>query len=64
MLLDIAVTLEPDWESHRAGLDFLVDFAVSRRYPGGTASWSEAEQAVHHCRAFRATARQALGLAP
>ncbi len=63
LLLDLVVAVEPAWESYRAELDFLVDFAVSRRYPGGTVSWQDAEQAVLNCRRFRAAARQSLQLA-
>jgi len=36
-LLEQVLTVEPVWEARRADLGFLVDFAVSIRYPSGSA---------------------------
>ena len=61
-LLDAVVAVEPLWESYRADLAYLSEFAVRFRYPGEAATKVMAQRARQLCRSFRTTARQALGL--
>lgn len=61
-LLEQALAVEPSWESFRLDLAFLSDFAVAFRYPGEAADKESATDARRRCRAFRLTARRALGL--
>jgi len=61
-LLESALAVEPSWESHREDLAYLSAFAVSVRYPGDSADQNCALDAQRRCRAFRAAARQSLGL--
>lgn len=61
-LLEQALAVEPLWESFREHLAFLTDFAVTFRYPGESADRQTALDARRRCRAFRQTAREALGL--
>jgi HEPN domain-containing protein len=62
VLLDLVLPLEPLWETFREHLIFLTGFAVSFRYPGESVDRSTALDARRRCRAFRQTAREALGL--
>lgn len=62
MLIDSVAGLEPSWAAHRDGLAALSEFARNYRYPGASATAQDAEEAASACRAFRAAARQALGL--
>jgi HEPN domain-containing protein len=61
-LLDLVLPVEPLWESFRESLIFLTGFAVSFRYPGESVDKPTALDARRRCRAFRQTAREALGL--
>ena len=61
-LLEQALTVKPLWESYRADLAYLSDFAVQFRYPGESAARGTALKARALCRSFRAAARQALRL--
>ena len=61
-LLDSVVRVEPLWESYRADLAYLSEFAVRYRYPGESATMAMAQRARRLCRSFRLTARQSLGL--
>jgi HEPN domain-containing protein len=62
VLLEQVLAAEPLWESYRADLAYLSDFAVHYRYPGESADRSTALRARSLCRSFRKTARQSLGL--
>ena len=62
VLLEAALPAEPLWEAHRATLAALTDYAVAFRYPGESADREAAKDAARHCKAFRKTARAALGL--
>ena len=61
-LLSQVLPSEPLWESYRADLAYLSDFAVHFRYPGESADRSTALRARSFCRSFRKVARQSLGL--
>jgi hypothetical protein len=62
VLLDQVLAAEPLWDSYRADLAYLSDFAVHFRYPGESADRSTALRARSLCRSFRNVARQSLGL--
>ncbi len=61
-LLDLALPVEPLWESFREHLIFLTGFAVSFRYPGESVDKQTALDARQRCRLFRRVAREALEL--
>lgn len=61
-LLDLALPVEPLWETLRAALQKLSDYAVVSRYPGEEASPSEAREVLQVCRDVRREIRQSLGL--
>jgi hypothetical protein len=61
-LLDLALTLEPDWENLRSDLDLLSSFAVDFRYPGEFAEKAEAERSIITCRKVRQLVRTSLDL--
>ncbi len=61
-LLDLALSIEPFWETYRGPLSFLSSFAVVFRYPGESADRERALEARIRCRHFRNAARQSLGL--
>jgi HEPN domain-containing protein len=61
-LLDLVLVVEPLWETFREHLIFLTGFAVSFRYPGESVDRPTALDARRRCRAFRQSAREALGL--
>jgi HEPN domain-containing protein len=61
-LLEQSLGVEPLWEAYRADLAALTDYAVSFRYPGESADKESARNARKNCKAFRRTARKALGL--
>lgn len=62
-LLDLALPVEPLWESFRRDLAYLSDFAVNFRYPGESADRAVAIRARNLSRSFRTAARESLGLA-
>ena len=61
-LLEQLLPIEPLWETYRADLAYLSDFAVHFLYPGESADHSTALRARSLCRSFRKVARQSLGL--
>jgi len=63
-LLEQALVIEPLWETYRADLAALTDYAVSSRYPGESADREAAMEARKRCKVFRRAARAALGLKP
>ena len=63
VLLDLALPIEPTWETLRDDLDALTAFAVEYRYPGESAIESEARESVEACRRLRCIVRKALHLA-
>jgi hypothetical protein len=56
------MTLEPAWSVLAKDLIFLTDFAVDYRYPGNTATKSEAKEAITRCGNVRRVIRRAFGL--
>ena len=60
-LLDQVLPFEPMWEAYRRELSYLSDYSVNVRYPGESSDRQTALQARGFCRAFRKTARAALG---
>lgn len=60
-LLDLALSVEPLWESLRPALQRLGVYAVCHRYPGQDATVAEAKEAIHLCRNIREQARHSLG---
>jgi HEPN domain-containing protein len=61
-LLKLVSPAEPLWESARASLRQLNEYAIEFRYPGENATPEEAASAVKHCTSFRLLARHTLGL--
>ena len=61
-LLEQVLATESLWESYRADLAYLSDFAIHFRYPGESADRSTALRARSLCRSFRKAARQSLGM--
>ena len=61
-LLDLVLTVEPNWERFRKDMAYLSAFAVAYRYPGDAADRAAARDASRRCRRFRKAARAALGL--
>ena len=57
-LLEMALPLEPGWESVRENLAFLSDFAVTFRYPGESADPETAREARRYCVLVRKLARK------
>lgn len=62
LLLDLTLPQDPLWEVHRDALSVLSGFGVEFRYPGESADLLMAKDAQTHCRAFRALARETMGL--
>ena len=62
VLLDLALPVHPMWDTWRADLNLLTEFAVEYRYPGESAKKEDAKNAWHICRGFRSTVREKLGL--
>ena len=61
-LLDLILPHEPLWESWRADLNLLSSFAVEFRYPGESATKTDARRAGQICRPIRENIRENLGL--
>ncbi len=61
-LLNLVATIEPRWSVLSGSFRSLTDHSVDPRYPGKSATLSEARTAVATCRRFRKLARQSLGL--
>jgi len=62
ILLNLVLSIEPTWGVWRTRLDLLSKAAVEIRYPGRTATKSDARDAIATCRSLRELARAALGL--
>lgn len=62
LLLDSCIAQHPLWDSFRPELEMLTQYAVAFRYPGETATKSEARQAVDAARKFRREFRLVLNL--
>lgn len=61
-LLKAVLAAEPSWNVLEGDLVPLSDFAVEYRYTGISATRTEANSAVAHCRKVRRVVRGALGL--
>lgn len=61
-VLKLALPIEPGWLLLKSDLHNLTALAVEVRYPGFSASASEAQRAVDVSRKVRAAARTSLGL--
>jgi HEPN domain-containing protein len=61
-LLNLCVRREPLWSAYAHVVDEMTDYAVDFRYPGHSATLSQAKLALKHCRSLRAEVRQSLGL--
>jgi HEPN domain-containing protein len=57
-ILDLAVPLEPVWETWREYMNLLTSFAVEYRYPGESATKDDANRAYHFCRKIRDAMRE------
>ncbi len=61
-LLALALTVEPGWSVLLPTVTALNSYGVDYRYPGFTASRTEAREARKNCETVRAAARLSLGL--
>lgn len=61
-LLKAVLPVEPSWTVLETDLIPLTDFAIEYRYPGITATKSEAKAAVAYCRKVRRAIRRAFEL--
>ncbi len=59
-LLNLLITLEPNWNTMRPTLDALTTYAVEFRYPGASANQFLANQAFQDCSSIRQIIRQHL----
>ncbi|PWU12481.1 MAG: DNA-binding protein [Verrucomicrobia bacterium] len=62
LLLNLALGAEPLWAAMAPQLNRLNTYAVAVRYPGTSATKSDAKQAVADCRLARKEVRTSLGL--
>jgi HEPN domain-containing protein len=62
MLLSLALTVEPTWDTLHKALVALNPYSVLYRYPGFTADRDQAKDARKHCETVRAAVRVSLGL--
>ena len=62
VLLKLILPQEPLWSVLLSATQALTDYAVDFRYPGDTASLTEARTALKHARMIRREARTSLGL--
>jgi HEPN domain-containing protein len=62
LLLKLCVQVEPLWATYEQVMDDLTDYAVDFRYPGHSATLSQAKAALEHCRSLRQEVRRSLGL--
>jgi HEPN domain-containing protein len=60
-LLNLCIQIEPLWTTFAEATEALTDYAVSIRYPGESATLSEAKTALRHCRSLRIELRRSLG---
>lgn len=63
ILLELALPVEPGWQTYREDMAFLSSFAMAFRYPGDSADEGCAADALRLCRRLREAARHAMGLA-
>lgn len=61
-LLKLALPIEPTWNVLLPDAQFLSDFAVDYRYPGASATKTDAVQAIKSSRNMRKMIRPSLGL--
>ena len=61
-LLTVVAPVEPLWSAYTSSFNLLVSYAVQARYPGNSATKSDAQHAIKLCRQFRKEARRTLGL--
>ena len=61
-LLTLALAVEPTWTALQPQLTALNVYAVAFRYPGSSATKSNAMNALKACREVRRTIRQSFGL--
>ncbi len=61
-LLDLILPIEPAWQVLRPAMKNLSAYAVSYRYPGLTATRTDARNALRFCQTARETVRLSLGL--
>jgi HEPN domain-containing protein len=64
LVLNLAVRVEPLWESLRQELRGLTDAAVATRYPGHDSTRQVATEAYTTCTKVRGLAGQSFGLTP
>lgn len=62
VLLNLALPIEPAWAALRPQFISLKPFSVETRYPGVSASATEATDALRTCTELRKAIRQSLGL--
>lgn len=62
VLHQLVLQVEPAWQGLQPYLIFLNPYAVGYRYPGLTATKTDAKAALKNCRAVRRVIRPALGL--
>jgi HEPN domain-containing protein len=61
-LLNLCLTVEPLWASFTKVVDTMSDYAVDFRYPGQTATLTEARRSLKHTKAIRREVRLCFGL--
>jgi HEPN domain-containing protein len=61
-LLGLLLPVEPLWKAYEPAVKELTEYAVSFRYPGESATLTEAKRVLKHCRSLRAEVRRSLGL--
>lgn len=61
-LLNLCLPVEPLWASFTKVADTMSDYAVDFRYPGQTATLTEARQSLKDCKAIRREVRLSFGL--
>jgi HEPN domain-containing protein len=61
-LLLLILPVEPSWSVLRSELIVLTDFAVDYRYPGSSATKTDAKDAVKRCGTVRRVIRHSFGL--
>lgn len=59
ILLNLVLPVEPSWSTLRTATSPLTDMAVEVRYPGASASETDAQQALRHAEKIRNAVRAA-----
>lgn len=62
ILHQVVLPLEPTWQVLQSHLAFLNPFAVAYRYPGISATKTDAKDALTHCKEVRRVIRTTFGL--